>query len=291
MNRSLAFIGALLFAFISVSSACMAQSADWIAFTLEPEHNGSPKIQARFRDQTRDADKSNWSAGFLPSELIGLEVSSFRGPGSRPLHFAIAREAGRLDCAGNGGESFAHGNCRFTADPGFARLLASSGIGRPTREQSFTLMAVNARREMIQAVAAARYPTPAMDDVIALAALGVDGRYITDMSRAGYRPRSIHSLIEFKALGITPQWIGGFNRVGYANLPGDGLVQMRALNITPEFIAGYQRIGYRDLPVSTLVQLKALNITPEFVQSVTRGGEPLPPVNDLVEIKLLGRKR
>lgn len=291
MNRPLAFIGALLFAFVTVSSACMAQSSDWIGLTLEPEHNNSGRIQARFHDQTRDADKTNWSSGFMPSDLIGLEVSSFRNSGSRPLHFSIVREAGRLDCSGSGGESYAHGNCRFTADPGFAQLLAARGVGRPTRDQAFALMAVNAHREMIDAVGAARYPTPTMDDVIALSALGVNGRYITEMSRAGYRPTSIHNLIEFKALGISPEWIGGFARVGYANLPGDGLVQMRALNITPEFIAGYQRIGYRNLPVDTLVQLKALNITPAFVQSVTHGGQPMPPVNDLVEIKLFGRKR
>lgn len=291
MNRPLAFIGALLFAFVTVSSACMAQSSDWVGFTLEPEHNGSGKIQARFHDQTRNADTNNWSTGFMPSDLIGLEVSSFHNPGSRPLHFSVVREAGRLDCSGSGGESYAHGNCRFTADAGFSQLLASRGVGRPTRDQSFALVAVNARREMIEAVAAARYPTPSMENVIALSALGVDGRYIGAMSRAGYRPRSIESLIEFKALGITPEWIGGFARVGYANLPGDGLVQMRALNITPEFIAGYQRIGYRDLPVDTLIQLKALNITPQFVQSVTAGGQPMPPVNDLVEMKLFGRKR
>jgi hypothetical protein len=269
----------------------MAQSSDWVGFTLEPEHNNSGKIQARFSDRTRGPDRNTWSTGFMPSDLIGLEVSSFHNPGSRPLHFSIVREAGRLDCSGSGGEGYAHGNCRFTADPGFAQLLASRGVGRPTREQAFALMAVNAHRDMIEAVGTASYPTPTMEDVIALSALRVDGRYITEMSRAGYRPSSIHSLIEFKALGISPEWIGGFARVGYANLPGDGLVQMRALNITPEFIAGYQRIGYRNLPVDTLVQLKALNITPEFVQSVTRSGQPMPPVNDLVEIKLFGRKR
>ncbi|HKP34481.1 MAG TPA: hypothetical protein VJT70_06850 [Sphingomicrobium sp.] len=291
MNRSLAFICALLCAFVSVSSACAAESPDWIRFTLEPQRKDPAKLRASFHEQ-RDGDRNNnWSTGFMPSELVGLEVSSFRAAGSRPLHFAIVREAGRLDCAGNGGNSFAAGSCRFTADPRFAELLASRGIGRPTRDQSFALMAVNARRDMLDAVAAARYPTPKIDDVVALAALGVDGRYIGEMARAGYRPRTIHSLIEFKALGITPQWIAGFARVGYANVPGDGLVQMRALDITPEFIAGYQRLGYRYLPVSKLVELKALNITPEFVRSVTRSGQSMPPANDLVEIKLFGRKR
>ena len=291
MNRPLAFIFALMCALVTVSSACVAQSPEWISFKLEPQRSDPARIKASFREERGDRDHNNWSTGFMPSDLIGLEVSSFRNPGTRPLHFAIAREAGRLDCAGNGGNSYATGNCRFAADPAFTQLLASRGIGRPTRDQMFALTAVNARRELIDAVVVARYPTPSIDDVIALSALGVDGRYIAEMSQAGYRPQSIHSLIEFKALGITPQWIAGFARVGYANVPGDGLVQMRALDITPEFIEGYRRIGYANLPVDTLVQLKALSITPEFVRSSVHAGEPMPPVNDLVELKLFGRKR
>ena len=291
MNRPLALICAMLCAFVTVSSACMAQNPDWVRFSLEQQRKNPGKIQASFRQDRDGRHRNNWSTGFMPSELIGLEVSSFRAAGTRPLHFAIAREAGRLDCNGNGGNSYASGNCRFTANAQFAQLLASRGIGRPTRDEMFALMAVDARRDVIDAVAQARYPTPTISDLTALAALDVDGRYIREMAQAGYRPRSISSLIEFKALNITPQWIGGFARIGYANLPGDGLVQMKALNITPEFVAGYQRLGYRNLPVSTLVQLKALNITPEFVRSAVAAGKPMPPVDDLVEIKLFGRKR
>jgi hypothetical protein len=291
VNRPLAFFCALLFAFVTVSSACMAQSSDWIRFTLEPQRDNPARIKASFRDQDRDRDHNDWSTGFMPSDLIGLEVSSFRSAGTRPLHFAIVREAGRLDCAGHGGENYAAGNCRFTENPAFTQALVSRGIGRPTREQAFGLMAVNARRGLIDAVADARYPTPTIDNLMALSALGVDARYIADMARAGYRPRTLQSLIEFKALGITPQWIAGFGRVGYANVAGDGLVQLRALGVTPDYIAGFQRIGYRNLPVSTLIELKALNITPEFVRAAVGQQPTMPPVNELVQMKLFGRKR
>jgi len=290
MNRPLAFLCAMLFAFAAVSSACIAQAPDWIRFTLEPQRGDSAKLHASFRHQGKNGGDNNWSSGFMPSDLIGLEVSSFHAAGSRPLHFAIVREAGRLDCAGNGGNNFAAGTCHFSENPGFVRLLESRGIGHPTQEQAFGLMAVNARRELIDAVAAARYPTPTIDNLMALSALGVDGRYIADMARAGYRPRTLQSLIEFKALGITPQWIAGFVRIGYANLPGNGLVQMRALGITPQYIEGFQRIGYRGLPVDKLVQLKALDITPEFVRTVAGAGQPMPPVSKLVELKMFGRR-
>jgi hypothetical protein len=292
MNRLLAFIAAIILATVSVTSACLASPYDAIRFTLGAERGDPARIHARFNEDSPDRrQNNNWSSGFMPSDLIGLEVSSFHAAGSRPLHFAIVREAGRLDCAGNGGNDYAVGNCRFSENTAFSRMLADRGIGRPTREQAFALTAINAHRAMIDAIAAAHYPTPTIDDVVAMAALNVSGAYITEMARAGYRPRSVQSLIEFKALNITPEWIGGFARVGYANLPGDGLVQLRALNVTPDFIAGYQRIGYRQLPVDTLVQLKALGITPQFVSTVVQAGRPMPSVDDLMQLKLFGRRR
>lgn len=291
MYRPLAFICALFVSLVAVSSTCLAQSSDWIRFTLQPQHENSARIEARFHAKERANNDDNWSTAFMPSELIGLEVSSFHGSGTRPLHFAVAREAGRLDCIGSGGANFAAGNCRFSENPAFRQLLVNRGIGQPTSDQMFALMAVNAHRELIDAVTAAHYPTPRIGDLIALSALGVDGHYIGEMSRAAYRPRTLQSLIEFKALGITPDWVAGFARVGYANLSGDGLVQFRALGITPDFIAGYQRIGYRDLPADTLVQLKALDITPEFVRAAAGPGHPMPPISKLVELRMFAKRR
>jgi hypothetical protein len=290
MNRFVTFLLALLAATLTVSSACVAAPFDVIHFTLEPERGGGDRIHASFRDESRDRHDNSWSTGFLPSELIGLDTAGFRAQGTRPLRFAIVREAGRVDCAGNGGQSYAAGNCRFTPDPNFTQLLVSRGIGRPTREQAFGLMAVNARREIVDAVASAHYPTPTIDDLMGLAALGVNGRYISELAQAGYRPKAIHTLIEFKALGISPEWIGGFSRAGYANMPPDDLVQLKALNVTPDFITGFDRIGYRHLPVDTLVQLKALGITPEFVRSKAQAQRQLT-VDELVQLKLFGRLR
>jgi hypothetical protein len=290
MSRAFAFFGALLLAFISVSSACTASPADRIAFTLAAQQGDGDTIHASFRSEARGRGENNWEAGFRPSELAGLDLAGFRGSDNRPLRFALIREAGRLDCAGEGAHARASGDCTFTADPGFTRLLESRGIGRPTREEAFGLMAVDARRDIIDALAAARYPAPSIDDLMALSALGVNGAYVGEMARAGYRPRDIDTLVQFKALNITPQWIGGFVRIGYGGLPADELVQLKALDITPEFIASFDRIGYRHLPVDQLVQLKALNITPEFVQRIAAVDNGLPPVHKLVEIKAVTQR-
>src|SRR5437763_15360818 len=103
MNRSLAFLLALVFATVTVSSACLAAPSDWVRFTLEPARGGTGDIHATFRDESRGRGDNNWSSTFRTPELAGLDVGGFRGDGLRPLRFALVREAGGLDCAGNGG--------------------------------------------------------------------------------------------------------------------------------------------------------------------------------------------
>ena len=290
MNRCLAMMCALLFAFVSVSSACMAAPSEWISFDLKAQRDRS-EIHATFSDERRGRDENHWSNGFKPSELIGLDTAGFYSAGSRPLRFAVVREAGRLDCAGNGGSAHGSGNCGFTPDAGFMQLLASRGIGHPSREQAFGLVALDVHRALIDAVAAAHYPTPTIDDLISMTAIGVTPGYIGELASAGYRPKSIDSLVEFKALEITPQWLGGLARIGYANIPSDELVQLKALNVSADFINGFNSIGYGRLPVDELVQLKALNITPEFARTAIGSRRPLPSVDELVQMKMFGRVR
>src|SRR5438067_1225823 len=118
MNRCLAFLLALMFATVTVSSACLAAPSDWVRFTLEPARGGAGDIHATFR-QDRTPGGNDWSSTFRTADFAGLDIGGLRGAGVRPLRFALVREAGRLDCAGNGGNNYGSGNCSFTADPGF----------------------------------------------------------------------------------------------------------------------------------------------------------------------------
>src|SRR4029079_13917829 len=231
MNRCLAFLFALCCAVLSVSSACIAQPVEWLHFTLEPSREAG-SVRADFRGEVDGREHNNWSSSFRTADLVGLDLAGFRAAGSRPLRFAVGREAGRLAGTGQGGASYAAGNCAATSDPGFLQLVDARGIGRPTREQAFGLISLDVRRDLIDALAAARYPTPTIDNLIEMTAVGVSGRYIADLARLGYRPSTLHSLVAFRAMDFTPEWIGGFARMGYADIPAAELVQLKALDIT-----------------------------------------------------------
>ena len=286
MTRMLAFVAALLMSAIAVSSACVATSVAPLQFTIEPTSRAD-QVQVRFRRaDSRGTD--SWSSSFRTAELAGLDPAALRAPGTRPIRFVIAREPGRVDCAGNGGNAMAIGTCSLTPDRGFNDFLAAHGIARPTEEQTYGLIAVNARRELVSALKAANYSTPSINKLMELSAVGVTPAYIRDLAAQGYRPTSLQSLVEFGALKITPEFIGSFARAGYSNLKPSDLVQLKALEITPEYVAGFERIGYRNLPVSTLVQLKAMNVTPEFVKAVQQG-DTLPSPDRLVQIRAISR--
>jgi hypothetical protein len=288
MTRMLAFVAALLLTAITVSSACVASSASPLQFTIEPAHQAG-EVKVRFERHRSGHSENNWESSFKPSELAGLDLATLNSAGTRPVRFAIVREAGRVDCAGTGGNAMARGDCTLTPDEQFNHFLRQHGIAQPTEDQTFGLVALNVHRDLVQALSQAHYPTPTVENLIELTAVDVTPGYISALAGHGYRPESLDGLVEFAALKITPDYIGSFVSAGYGNLRPDDLVQLKALDITPEFIAGFERIGYRHLPVDTLVQLKAMDVTPEFVRAV-RQGDTLPPPDRLVQLRALGRE-
>jgi hypothetical protein len=72
MNRYVALICALVLSALVVGSACIAAPGDGIHASFG--HNDS------------------YSSGFMPSELIGVDLAGFRRSGTRPLRIALVRE-------------------------------------------------------------------------------------------------------------------------------------------------------------------------------------------------------
>lgn len=290
MRRLFAFSAAMMVSALAVTSACTAAQGEpgagsAIRFTVEPSHKDAGRVHAEFRKDER-GNHNSWSSDFAAAELAGLNPAQLRSNG--PVRFALVREAGRMDCAGNGGDGEARGTCQFTPDAAFIDSLVRRGMKRPSEAQALSLMAVNVRREIVDALTAARYPMPSIDNLVALTAVGVTGPYIAGLAQAGYRPDDLDSLLQFKALDISPEWIRGFVQMGYDKLPADQLVQLKALDIDAPFVAGFERTGYGRLPADDLVQFKALGITPAFVDGFRKVGYARLGTDELVQLKALG---
>ena len=285
MNRMFAFVAAVLVTAVTVSSACVAKDPSGLTFTLE-QSGRSDQVQATFKRNDRP-DTHTWSSSFRHADLTGFNVAAFRGAALQPISFTVNRDAGRMDCSGQGARSMAKGACSVTANAEFNAFLQSNGIARPTEHETFGLISLDVKRELVTALAQARYAAPSLENLMGMTAVGVTPGYIRALASEGYRPEAIDDLIEFRALDISPEYIGSFRRAGYADLRAEDLVQLKALDVTAEYVAGFDRIGYGRLPVEDLVQLKALDVTPEFVRQVHQGG-PLPSPERLVMLRAVG---
>jgi hypothetical protein len=285
MHRTFAILAAIALTTLSVTTTCFAHITDGIRFTLQTARGDRVQLHLRTGIAGRN---DSMSSSFAPSELAGLDAARLRAGGAAPIRFALVREAGRVDCAGNASRGRADGSCRFTENRAFADLLAARGMQRPTGKQAYALTMVGATRGLLDALHANRYPMPRVADYIAMTAVGVTPRYVRDLAAAGYRPDDSKRLIEFAAIGVTPDYLGGLARAGYANLPQEDVIQLAALEIDPEFIKGFERIGYRNLPIETLVQLKALDVTPEFVRQLEAQGIKAPSAAQLVKLRAIG---
>lgn len=284
MSRLFAFLVAVLLSAVAVTSACAAGGLEPIHFRIDAGRSDR-QVRASF---SSNGNHSEWTTEFFTSQLAGLDLASLRSSASQPVRFAIVRESGRLDCAGTGARSQASGSCNFTADPAFTNFLMSRGMARPSQKDAFSMMSLDVRRDLVEALHSARYPVPAAEDLISLTAIGVNAGYVNGLARVGYRPRDLDTLLQFRALDVTPEYIESFVRHGLANLRTDDLVQLKALGITGDYVASFESAGYRNLTPDQLVQLKALGVTADYARAVRQSSAQFPTPERLVELKAVG---
>src|SRR5688572_2721262 len=168
----------LLLAAAIAATACTASTAahregddrplGTIRWSIEDLWNRSDgKVQLTFRTGDEGRDNGNWSNGYDYGELQGLTQAQLAGP-NQPVRFAIAREAGRLDCSGTVGNRQGIGTCAFAANPVFTSRLVAGGIGRPTERQAYSLTLANVRSELIEELGRHGYEKPDVGDLVAM---------------------------------------------------------------------------------------------------------------------------
>lgn len=289
MVRFLLFIGSLLLAFISISSAGFAAEIGELRFalSLSPGNNGQVRFRVDEADGGRDRHSVDTSSTMPARDLIGLAPQQLLGPGSRPLRFALVRDAGRLDCGGSGGEGRGSGRCLFSADQRFTAMLRQFGVRTDNRRELLGMMLLNVTRDLVLTVRQAGYVGATGNDLAGLAALGVTPAYIRELDRRGYRPDHLSDLTAFKALGVTPEYVDALVRAGFGRIPPREIVQLKALGVSPDYLAQLRSAGYAPFRSSEVAQMRALGVTPADYARFRRVHGTVE-VNKLVEAKALG---
>jgi hypothetical protein len=166
-------------------------SNDWaepssIEWSIQREGSDLAQNKVQFAIESRwgPGNHSMWSNDRSLSDFQGLSAAQVRGP-SAPVRFAIARDAGRLDCSGIAGNLTGHGACTFTVNPGFTAYLQQHGIGAPTPHEAFAMTMSGVGRELIDSMESIGYARPTASQLASMAIHGVSADFVRGLARSG----------------------------------------------------------------------------------------------------------
>ena len=317
MRYSLIGISALLFAACTPMAAAQAQDIDWSIKRGGSNEDGS-KVQLTVETRWGSNSRSMWSSDTPIGELRGLAAAQVTGP-RQPVRFAIVRDAGRLDCNGIAGNRTGVGNCALIPDPEFATYLQARGIGRPTAQQSFSLVMSRVGRDLVESMQAIGYARPTIDQMVSMGVHGVSPDFVRGLAQSGYRLGSAQDLVNFKIHGVDLDYIRAMAAISpqLARVPADKLVSMRIHGAKPEMVrayvgmgsrapspdgivamaihgvsAGYIQelaaLGYRNLSSDELVSMRIHGVSADYVRSLHRSGMSRLSAAQLVRLRISG---
>ena len=153
-----------------------------------------------------------------------------------PVSFTVVHAAGTLACDGRLSRRYeGKGDCRFTADPGFERALATRGIAPDERRDLLAMLLVDATVELADGLADAGLRPADADDLIAAAALKVSPAYVRELRSGALKLTSIDDVIACRALGVDGAYVRELADAGYADLDSEDVVSLKALGVSGDY--------------------------------------------------------
>lgn len=268
--------------------ACCASAGPLVAqdrLTFEMHPGDRSDVELRVERNAGRENRNNWSQSLPLSDLDGLTRDAFERGG--PVQFRLIRPAGTLACAGTGHDHRADGNCALTPDPTFADRLASRGIARPDRDQSFALTMSGVSLDVLDSLRAEGWATPSLDEVVQLGIFHITADLVRGFARAGYKGGAIETLVAFKIHGVTSEAIRDYAALGYEGLGQENLLAFRIHRVTPDYVRSMRALGLRGLTPETLIQLRIFDVTPEYVRAFAPERRDIE-AGDLIKLRIAG---
>ena len=253
------------------------------------------KISIQFRSDGDADDEHNFSGNsYKLSELSTV-------PKDGAANFKITRDAGTIDFTGTFQGTTGMGHYKFVADKsygesmnaelkeklddrdllvfffvdvqkGFVRMLKSEGYTDVTKDEVIPVAALGIDQAYIHSMKNSGYKDVSLQNLIPLKALGIDEKYVAEIRSAGYKDVTTDQLVSFKAQGIDKEYISKVRQLKGTEDKKDGddaddIVSFKAMGITEEFINSFKAIGLNHIPNEALVSFKAVGVTPEYIKS------------------------
>lgn len=219
------------------------------------------------------------------AQLAGLSMAQLGSEGGGPVSFRLERDAGTIDCEGVARRFRGTGDCRFAANPGFARELERRGHGSATEEQMFSLALHNVGRPFLDELGRQGYAKAGVGELVRAADHGATLDYLREMGAAGFSVGTLAELIRMRDHGVSARFARELADYGIEGLSSSEIVRLRDHGVSASFLGELRMLGYGGLSADQVVRLRDHGVSTAFIRKVNASGGGRRSAEELVSLR------
>jgi hypothetical protein len=197
-------------------------------------------------------DHYNSSSTWKLADLRGLDWAP---AAKHDVSFAIARDAGTVDCKGFVQDQRGAGLFTFQPNPQYRPEMAKLGFEFDDREL-FSATLFDVSFDFARAMKSAAVRGLDAGKLLAFRIHGVTPQFVRDLRGAGLEAADAGKLIAFRIHGVSAEFAGQIGHLGFPHAPPDQLIALRIHGVTPEYIEGMRSKGMQNLTLDQLISLR-----------------------------------
>ena len=229
-------------------------------------------------------DHFSTSSTWKLADLRGLD---WAGAAKHDVSFAIARDAGTIDCKGFVQDQRGAGLFTFQSSPQFRPEMAKLGFDFDDREQ-FSATLFDVSLDFARAMKSAAVRGLDAGKLLAFRIHGVTPQFVRDLRAAGLEAADAGKLIAFRIHGVTPEFVNELHSAGLKVTDEEKLIAFRIHGVTPEFIRELHAAGIETTDPDKLIAFRIHGVSAEFAGELSHLGFPHAPPDQLIALRIHG---
>jgi hypothetical protein len=262
------------------------------AFALGAAQNGSWSLGAsdqpgsvQFSLQSSQGDDHfSTSSTWKLADLRGLD---WAGAAKHDVSFAVARDAGTIDCKGFVQDQRGAGLFTFEPNPQYRPEMAKLGFDFEDRELlSATIFDVSL--DFARAMKTLSVRGLDAGKLLAFRIHGVTPQFVRDLRATGLEATDAGKLIAFRIHGVTPEFVNDLHGAGIKVNDEEKLIAFRIHGVSAQFAGEISQLGFPHAPADQLIALRIHGVTPEYIEGLRSKGMQNLTLEQLISLRIHG---
>jgi hypothetical protein len=239
----------------------------------------------QFSLQSSEAnDHFSTSSSWKLADLRGLDLAV---SAKHDVSFAIARDAGSVDCKGFVQDQHGAGLFTFRPNSQYRAEMAKLGFDFEDR-QLFSAAIFDVSFEFARSMKSAALRGLDADKLLAFRIHGVTPEFVRDLRAAGLEAADAGKLIAFRIHGVSPEYIRDLRSAGIDATDSDTLIAFRIHGVSAEFAGEISHLGFPHAPPEQLIALRIHGVTPQYIEGLRAKGMQNLTLDQLINLRIHG---